>query len=292
MVAAFDYCLHGKGRRRAVDRHGDARPGRRAARRPPAPRLGHRAGHRGRRRGADPGVLRRPGGLGAVAPARLPARAWTSPRSQRANPQAIGVHPRRARHHRLGRDQRGVRGATRWRSSAPRSDFLAERGAAGAVRPGAARLRAAAGRPSAGPGPPRSPRCIRGLASTDRPQVGHFTDADVVLDFLARGRAPAAGRARHLLPRPLPAHQGAPAGARPAADGAARRGDRPAARAARRLPRGLRAPTTSGTPTRTRRRCAAPTRRSCWCPASACSASARTSRPPGSPASSTSTPST
>jgi len=27
---------------------------------------------------------------------------------------------------------------------------------------------------------------IRGLASADRPQVGHFTDADVVLDFLAR----------------------------------------------------------------------------------------------------------
>jgi rhamnulose-1-phosphate aldolase/alcohol dehydrogenase len=32
---------------------------------------------------------------------------------------------------------------------------------------------------------------IRGLASTDRPQVGHFTDAPVVLDFLARGKHPA-----------------------------------------------------------------------------------------------------
>src|ERR1700744_4328446 len=29
---------------------------------------------------------------------------------------------------------------------------------------------------------------IRGLASADRPQVGHFTDAGVVLDFLARAR--------------------------------------------------------------------------------------------------------
>ncbi|ANZ43388.1 short-chain dehydrogenase [Lentzea guizhouensis] len=29
---------------------------------------------------------------------------------------------------------------------------------------------------------------IRGLASTDSPQVGHFTDSDVVLDFLARER--------------------------------------------------------------------------------------------------------
>ncbi|MDX6743884.1 bifunctional aldolase/short-chain dehydrogenase [Actinocorallia sp. A-T 12471] len=31
---------------------------------------------------------------------------------------------------------------------------------------------------------------IRGLASTDRPQVGHFTDADVVLDFVARAEHP------------------------------------------------------------------------------------------------------
>src|SRR5262249_30148259 len=32
---------------------------------------------------------------------------------------------------------------------------------------------------------------IRGLASTDRPQVGRFTDAPVVLDFLARSKHPA-----------------------------------------------------------------------------------------------------
>ncbi len=31
---------------------------------------------------------------------------------------------------------------------------------------------------------------VRGLASQDRPQVGHFTDADVVLDFLARAEHP------------------------------------------------------------------------------------------------------
>ena len=31
---------------------------------------------------------------------------------------------------------------------------------------------------------------IRGLASTDSPQVGHFTDSDVVLDFLSRQRHP------------------------------------------------------------------------------------------------------
>jgi rhamnulose-1-phosphate aldolase/alcohol dehydrogenase len=32
---------------------------------------------------------------------------------------------------------------------------------------------------------------VRGLASTDRPQVGHYTDADVVLDFVGRERMPA-----------------------------------------------------------------------------------------------------
>jgi len=63
--------------------------------------------------------------------------------------------------------------------------FLAERGSAepfGAVVPGfealpaeERRLRAAALAP-----------LIRGLASTDRPQVGHFTDSDVVLEFTAR----------------------------------------------------------------------------------------------------------
>ena len=32
---------------------------------------------------------------------------------------------------------------------------------------------------------------LRGLASTDRPQVGHFTDSEVVLDFLCRAHHPA-----------------------------------------------------------------------------------------------------
>jgi rhamnulose-1-phosphate aldolase/alcohol dehydrogenase len=67
--------------------------------------------------------------------------------------------------------------------------FLAERGTAepfGAVVPGLEplpeaerRIRAAALAP-----------VIRGLASTDKPQVGHFTDSDVVLDFLASSEHP------------------------------------------------------------------------------------------------------
>ncbi|GAB3192820.1 bifunctional rhamnulose-1-phosphate aldolase/short-chain dehydrogenase [Geodermatophilus arenarius] len=100
------------------------------------------------------------------------------------NPQAIGC-------------VLGGHGITAWGATAAEAEansldvirtaerFLAERGEAepfGAVVPGfealpedERRARAAALAP-----------VIRGLASTDRPQVGHFTDSDVVLDFLSR----------------------------------------------------------------------------------------------------------
>ena len=105
MVAAFDYCLHGKGGAApSIDTamHGlvDA-----PARRPPASRLRHRARDRRRRRGADQEDLRRQGGLGAVASARLPAR----PRhrgDQGGEPEGDRLHPRRPRHHRVGRHLR------------------------------------------------------------------------------------------------------------------------------------------------------------------------------------------
>jgi len=54
----------------------------------------------------------------------------------------------------------------------------------GAVRPGFAALPTADRRARAAVLAP----VIRGLASTDRPQVGHLTDSDVVLDFLGRER--------------------------------------------------------------------------------------------------------
>ena len=54
----------------------------------------------------------------------------------------------------------------------------------GPVRPGFAALPDDARRARAAALAP----VVRGLASTDRPQVGHFTDSDVVLDFLARER--------------------------------------------------------------------------------------------------------
>lgn len=57
----------------------------------------------------------------------------------------------------------------------------------GGVRPGFAGLPEAERRAKAAALAPT----IRGLASTDKPMVGHFTDADVVLDFLASEKAPA-----------------------------------------------------------------------------------------------------
>jgi rhamnulose-1-phosphate aldolase/alcohol dehydrogenase len=56
----------------------------------------------------------------------------------------------------------------------------------GAVRPGFGALPEAERRARAAALAP----VVRGLASTDRPQVGHLTDSGVVLDFLARERAP------------------------------------------------------------------------------------------------------
>ena len=105
------------------------------------------------------------------------------------NPQAIGVIL-------------GGHGITAWGRTAEEcedrsleiirtaQEFIDTRGAAepfgpvldgyGALPAGERRARAAALAPA-----------LRGLASTDRPQVGHYTDADVVLDFLARAKHPA-----------------------------------------------------------------------------------------------------
>ena len=63
---------------------------------------------------------------------------------------------------------------------------------------------------------------IRGLASTDKPQLGHYSDHPAVLEFAGSEKLARACRARHLLPGSLPAHQGAADGARPAAGRAAR----------------------------------------------------------------------
>ncbi len=81
---------------------------------------------------------------------------------------------------------------------------------------------------------------LRGVASADRAMVGHFTDDKVVLDFLASRNAPSPGRARHVVPGPLPAHQGQADAAGPRPRRVPGQGARPGRRAARGLPRRLR----------------------------------------------------
>ena len=53
---------------------------------------------------------------------------------------------------------------------------------------------------------------IRGMVSGVQHMVGHFDDQDAVLEFVGARDMPRPRRARHLLPRPLPAHQDPAAG--------------------------------------------------------------------------------
>ena len=226
-----------QGRRGTVDRHGHARPGRRGARRPPAPRLGHRHRDGGRRRGAHAEDLRRQGRVGAVAAARLPARPRHR-RDQGGEPAGDRLHPRRARHHRVGRHVGGVRAQLAVDHRHRRGVHRRARSHAdpfGTVLDGYAALEPAERRAKAA----ALAATIRGIASHDRPMVGHFTDAPEVLDFLARSRAPPPRGARHELPRPLPAHQGEAARARPAGRRFDRGLDRAPEGAARGVPRRL-----------------------------------------------------
>ena len=288
MVAAFDYCLHGKGGAApSIDTamHGLV----------DAPHVDHLH--------PDSGIA-----LATAADGEALTRAcfgdrvrwvpWRRPGFQlgldiaamaREHPEAIGIIL-------------GGHGITAWGATseeceanslaiiAAAQQYLEEHGAPepfGPVIPGYEPLPARSGRP----GPRRWRRSCAAWPRPTGPRSGTSPTARPC--WTSRpGEAPAAGGARHVVPGSLPAHQGPADGARPAALGPGGGRDRPAARAARRLPRGLPRPTTSGTPRRTHRRCAAPIPRSCWSPASGCSASAPTSRPPGWPASSTSTRST
>ncbi|TDC31519.1 bifunctional aldolase/short-chain dehydrogenase [Kribbella albertanoniae] len=185
MVAAFDYCLHGKGGAApSIDTamHGLV----------DAPHVDHLH--------PDSGIALATAADGEKLTAecfgdRVVWVPWRRPGFQlgldiaavhRDNPSAIGCIL-------------GGHGITAWGATSAECEansleiirtaerFLADRGIAepfGAVVPGfealpvdERRARAAALAP-----------VIRGLASTDKPQVGHFSDADVVLEFTARSK--------------------------------------------------------------------------------------------------------
>ncbi len=80
---------------------------------------------------------------------------------------------------------------------------------------------------------------IRSIASADKPMVGSLHRQRRRAGLPRLERAPAPRRAGHELPGPLPAYEGQAARARPACVGDGRGVDREAARAPRGLPRGL-----------------------------------------------------
>ncbi|CAD5138100.1 Short-chain dehydrogenase [Microbacterium sp. Nx66] len=188
MVAAFDYCLHGKGGAApSIDTamHGLV----------DAPHVDHLHPDSGIAiaTAADGEELTR-----AIFGDRVVWVPWRRPGFQlgldiaeikAANPQAIGTIL-------------GGHGITAWGDSSEEAEanslwiidtaaaYIAEHGSPepfGGTRSGFEAL----------PEPERRARAaalagtIRGLASTDKPMVGHFTDSNVVLDFLASEKAPA-----------------------------------------------------------------------------------------------------
>ena len=248
-----------QGRSRAVDRHRHARAGGRRARRPPAPRLRHRDRDGRRRGGADQGDLRRPGRLGAVAASGLPARPRHR-RDQGGQPASGRLHPRRPRHHRLGRDVARSPRPTRCGSSTPPRP----------TSPSTARPSRSAPRSRGTPPCPEAERRAKAaaIAPTIRGLASHGPADGRPLHRLRRGaglpglrRAPAAGRRwARQLPGPLPAHQGQADGARPARRPRRSRRRSPGSRSCTGPTARTTRATTTATPPRTRPRSAAPTR--------------------------------
>ena len=187
MVAAFDFCLHGKGGAApSIDTamHGLV----------DAPHVDHLH--------PDSGIALATAAEGEKLTAecfgdRVVWVPWRRPGFQlgldiaeiaAANPQVIGV-------------VLGGHGITAWGSTSDEcesrsleiirkaAEFIAANGKPepfGAVIPGYEPLPEAERHARAADLAP----VIRGLASTDRPQVGHYTDTDVVLDFVARAEHP------------------------------------------------------------------------------------------------------
>ena len=215
MVAAFDYCLYGRGGAApSIDTamHGlvDA-----AHVDHLHPDSGIAFATAADGEALTTRLLRRPRGVGPVAAAGLPARA----RHRGHPPGAPGRHrrgARRARHHRLGRHIRGVRGELA--RDHPHGRALHRRARpVRAVRRRHPGLRAIAGSGAPRRGrPPSFPSCAVSRPPTG-PMVGHYTDDDAVLDFLTREAHPRLAALGTSLPGPLPADEGPADGARPAA---------------------------------------------------------------------------
>ena len=280
-----------QGRRRPVHRHRDARPGRRRARGSPAPGLRDRAGHRGRRGGADPQGASATGWRGCRGGAPASSSGWTSPRSRRRTRRPSAAS---------SAGTASPPGATPARRPRPNSleiirtaeQFLADNGTAEPFGPVVPGLRGAAGGGAAREGRRAGPDDPRASPPRTGRRSGTSPTPTWCWNSWPAQKLTRAGRAGHVLPGPLPADQGQAAGRRPARARRPSRRSWPGWWSCTRPTAPTTRATTTATPPPTAPRSGARTRRSCWSRAWACSPSARTSRPPGSPASSTSTRST
>ena len=178
------------------------------------------------------------------------------------------MHPRRPRHHRLGRHvSEECRGQLALRSSDTAAALHRRARQGRAVRRRSCPATSRCPRPSAAPRPPPSRRRSAGSPRPTGRRSATSPTPTSVLDFLAHERASA--RWPRSAP-PAPTTSCAPRSSRwcstcpPTAS--VEDVDRPAARAARGLPRGLRGLLRPARHARLARRCAAPTRRSCSCP--------------------------
>ena len=218
MVAAFDYCLFGKGGAApSIDTamHGLLDP----------PHVDHLHPDSGiaLATAADGERLTRDcfGGRVAWVPWRRPGFQLgldiAAVAARQPGPDRRG--PRRSRHHRMGRLERRVRGQLPGdhRHGPPLPGRERAERPVRARNPGVpAAARGAAPRPRIGPGPGDPRPCL------DRPAAARALHRHPGRARLpGPPRASPAGRARHLVPRPLPADQGAADAARPACGGAA-----------------------------------------------------------------------
>ena len=258
MVAAFDYCLHGKGGAApSIDTamHGLV----------DAAHVDHLHPDSGIAiaTAADGEALTKEifgdeGGVGALAAARFPAgsghRQDQGARTRRrsgASSAATASPP--------GEPRRRSPSGTRCGSSTPpptsspstpRPSRSARRSTATARCP----------RPSGGPRRPRLAPTLRSIASTDKADGRPLHRRRRGAGLPGRGGASAAGGAGHELPRSLPAHQGEAAGAG-SARGRQRGGvDQPGCASCTRATGPTTRPTTTATPPPSRRPSAAPTR--------------------------------
>ena len=250
-------CRFGIGGAAAVDRHAVARAARRRPRRPHPSRRGDRAGGRRRRRAPRRRTATATTSGGSTGNVRGSSSGCSCATSSPAHPAARGVVLGGHGVICWGAIERRVRGDDA-RPRATRRAFLAEHGRDRALRCRGAVVRAAPRRRPASRGHAARSVVARASPSRTRPVVGHFDDSPVVLDFLAVKHAPATrGRSAPRAPTTSSPRRSARccSTCRPSAPFEDAR--RSAARAARAVPRRLRARTT----TRTRRRVAADPRR-------------------------------